>query len=119
MDVSSTSGCLATSCPADKSLSPSNSSHNDRYSNIRRLLPARENLSLVRQSDIDIELPAQLSLREPLGAETLITVSLGSAEMIARVSAQFHQPVGAALTLHVNPNHLHLFDRKSGQALGH
>ncbi len=78
-----------------------------------------ENLTLARQSDLDLELPATLSLLEPLGAETLITVRLGDAEMIARVSASFHAPPGAPLTMHVNPNHLHLFDRKSGQALGH
>ena len=78
-----------------------------------------ENLSLVRQSDIELELPATLSLLEPLGAETLVTVQLGNAEMIARVSAAFREPVGAALTLYLNPNRLHLFDPKSGHALGH
>ena len=77
-----------------------------------------ENLHLARQSDADIELPAQLSLLEPLGAETLITVQLGNCEMMARVSAAFQAAPGSTLTVHLNPNHLHLFDNKTGQALG-
>ena len=77
-----------------------------------------ENLHLARQSDADIELPAKLSLLEPLGAETLITVQLGNCEMIARVSAAFQAAPGSTFTVHLNPNHLHLFDNKTGQALG-
>ena len=78
-----------------------------------------ENLTLVPQSDSDLALPATLSLLEPLGAETLITVRLGDAEMVARVSAAFAQAPGSALQVHCNPKHLHLFDRQSGQALAH
>jgi multiple sugar transport system ATP-binding protein len=77
-----------------------------------------ENLSLQRQSELDLELPATLVLREPLGAETLITVRLGDSEMVARVGASFQQIEGTALTLFVNPNHLHLFGGQDGQALG-
>ena len=77
-----------------------------------------ENLRLDRQSPDDLALPASLSLLEPLGSETLITLKLGQAEMMARVSAGFHEAIGTALTVHVHPKHLHLFDRASGQALG-
>ncbi len=76
-----------------------------------------ENLTLAARSPADLALPATLSLLEPLGAETLITVQLGAARMIARVSANFRQPLGAALTLFVDPCHLHLFDRDTGLAL--
>jgi multiple sugar transport system ATP-binding protein len=55
---------------------------------------------------------------EPLGAETLITVRAGDADWIARVGAAFPQKPGSELTLHVDPEQLHLFDRASGQALG-
>ncbi len=77
-----------------------------------------ENLTLMPQSADDLALPATLSLVEPLGAETLITVALGAAEMMARVGAGFRQAPGAALTLHVHPRHLHLFDPATGLAVG-
>ncbi|MFM7705363.1 MAG: ABC transporter ATP-binding protein [Rubrivivax sp.] len=75
-----------------------------------------ENLLLARQGDDDLALPARLVLHEPLGAEALITVQAGDAEWIARVAASFRGQPGQAVTLHVNPRHLHLFDRQSGQA---
>ena len=81
-----------------------------------------ENLTLAPQSDMDLALPTMLSLLEPLGAETLITLRLGNGkgdvELLARVSAAFKQAPGSAVQVHVHPHHLHLFDRKSGQALG-
>ena len=76
-----------------------------------------ENLLLARQGPDDLALPTRLVLREPLGAETLITVQAGDAEWIARVAASFRGQPGEAVTLHVDPRHLHLFDRQSGQAL--
>jgi multiple sugar transport system ATP-binding protein len=78
-----------------------------------------ENLTLTRLSEDDQALPASLTLIEPLGAETLITVRIGDAEMMARVSASFRAPAGHVLTVYVNPNQLHLFDRASGHALQH
>jgi multiple sugar transport system ATP-binding protein len=75
-----------------------------------------ENLLLARQHETDLALPVKLVLLEPLGAETLITVQAGDAEWIARVSASFHGQPGDALTLHVDPRHLHLFEPQSGRA---
>ena len=75
-----------------------------------------ENLLLARQSTEDLALPARLVLQEPLGAETLITAQVGDAEWIARVAASFRGHPGDALTLHVHPAHLHLFDLQTGQA---
>jgi hypothetical protein len=37
--------------------------------------------------------------------------------MVARCPASFRHPPGTAVTLHVNPMHLHLFDAASGAAL--
>ncbi|WP_088278880.1 ABC transporter ATP-binding protein [Ideonella sp. A 288] len=76
-----------------------------------------ENLTLAPQAATDLALPATLQLLEPLGAETLITVRIGAAEMVARVSAAFHQAPGTPLALHVDSRKLHLFDRQGGQAL--
>ncbi|MFM8767927.1 MAG: TOBE domain-containing protein, partial [Rubrivivax sp.] len=75
-----------------------------------------ENLLLARQGPEDLALPARLVLQEPLGAETLITVQVGDAEWIARVAASFRGQPGDALTLHAHPEHLHLFDRHTGQS---
>ncbi|MBL8359734.1 MAG: sn-glycerol-3-phosphate ABC transporter ATP-binding protein UgpC [Rubrivivax sp.] len=84
-----------------------------------RMLGVRpENMALERRGRLDQPWPATLSLVEPLGAETLITVRAGDADWIARVGAAFPQKPGSELTLHVDPEQLHLFDRASGQALG-
>ena len=78
-----------------------------------------EHLTLARQDELDQELPATLSLVEPLGAETLITLKVGDAEMMARVNATFQQSVGSALNLYLNAKHLHLFSRDSGLSMAH
>jgi multiple sugar transport system ATP-binding protein len=76
-----------------------------------------ENITLAPQAADDIVVPSTVSLLEPLGAETLVTLRVGTSEMMARLSASFKQPPGAPLTVHINPRHLHLFDPASGQAL--
>jgi len=75
-----------------------------------------ENLRAVA-AEGDISLPAEVQLLEPLGAETLVTLKVGQAEMVARWPAQFREASGARLFVHVNPAHLHLFDKTDGRAL--
>jgi multiple sugar transport system ATP-binding protein len=75
-----------------------------------------ENVRLSRQ-DGDMTLPARVSLLEPLGAETLVTLKVGGAALIARLAASFREAPGTPLSVHVNPAHLHLFDPQSGAAL--
>jgi multiple sugar transport system ATP-binding protein len=75
-----------------------------------------ENLRLAPAQG-DIVVPAEVSLLEPLGAETLVTMKIGSTEMVARCPATFHERAGTKLPLHVSPHHLHLFDAGSGVAL--
>jgi ABC-type sugar transport system ATPase subunit len=58
-----------------------------------------------------------VSLLEPLGAETLATLKIGDAELIARVGAGFREAPGTRVAVHVNPAHLHLFDPQTGAAL--
>ena len=65
----------------------------------------------------DVPVPAEVSLLEPLGAETLVTLKVGRVEVVARCPASFREPPGSAVTLHVAPAHLHLFDAASGAAL--
>ncbi len=76
-----------------------------------------ENLHVASESPDDITVPAEVSLLEPLGAETLVTLKIGAAEMVARCSADFRQGPGSRLNIHMNPRHVHLFDAGSGAAL--
>ena len=76
-----------------------------------------ENLRLAAASADDIVVPAEVSLLEPLGAETLVTLKIGATEMVARCSADFRQSPGSLLNIHMNPRHVHLFDAGSGAAL--
>lgn len=76
-----------------------------------------ENLRLVREHDADAAIDAQVVLLEPLGAETLVTLQCGAAEMVARLPAQFRQAPGTPVTVYVNPAHFHLFDAESGAAV--
>jgi multiple sugar transport system ATP-binding protein len=75
-----------------------------------------ENLRLVEQAG-DATLRAQVSLLEPLGAETLVMLRIGQVEMTARCPAQFREPIGTSLNIYFNPAHLHLFDPQSGMAI--
>ncbi len=76
-----------------------------------------ENLTLAPQAADDIVVPTTVSLLEPLGAETLVTLKVGAAEMVARCPASFHQAPGSAVTVHLSPRHMHLFDATTGAAL--
>ena len=61
--------------------------------------------------------PALVSLLEPLGAETLVTLSIGNCEMVARAPAAFRERPGTPVNVVLSPQHLHLFDAASGAAL--
>jgi multiple sugar transport system ATP-binding protein len=76
-----------------------------------------ENLTLSAQSGDDIEVPAEVSLLEPLGAETLATLKVGAAEMVARCPASFREAPGTRLSIHLNPRHMRLFDAATGAAI--
>ena len=88
-----------------------------RGSSRLRLGVRPENLRLQRQHGDDQVLAGAVVLVEPLGAETLVTVRSGQAELVARVAASFALPPGAPLQLHVQPAHLHLFDADTGRRL--
>jgi multiple sugar transport system ATP-binding protein len=76
-----------------------------------------ENVTLARQHADDVEVPAEVVLLEPLGAETLATMKIGAVEMVARCSASFRDAPGTQLKVHINPRHMHLFDAGNGQAI--
>ena len=76
-----------------------------------------ENITLARQSPDDVAVAAEVSLLEPLGAETLVSLKIGAAEMVARCNAAFRDAPGTRLPVHMHPRHLHLFDAATGAAL--
>ncbi|MFO1329230.1 MAG: sn-glycerol-3-phosphate ABC transporter ATP-binding protein UgpC [Rubrivivax sp.] len=75
-----------------------------------------ENLSLAPLDGAQA-LAAEVSLLEPLGAETLVTLRLGAAEWVARAAPSFRQAPGSRVQVHLRPEHLHLFDAATGNAL--
>ena len=76
-----------------------------------------ENLTLSATAADDVSVSAVVSLLEPLGAETLVTVKVGASEMVARCPASFREAPGTRLPLHLNPRHMRLFDAASGAAI--
>ncbi len=58
-----------------------------------------------------------VTLREPLGAETLIYVETPSGEIIAKADGRTPPQVGATVQLGADPENLHIFDSVNGDAL--
>lgn len=58
-----------------------------------------------------------VTLREPLGSETLIYVDTPSGEIIAKADGRTPPDVGATVHLGADPENLHVFDSATGQAL--
>jgi multiple sugar transport system ATP-binding protein len=55
---------------------------------------------------------------EPLGNETLVTVDLGGTLVNVRERADFTATIGSRCSVRPLPEHLHLFDEATGEALG-
>lgn len=62
-------------------------------------------------------LSGKVMLREPLGSETLIYVDTASGEIIAKADGRTPPQVGDAVTLGADPENIHVFDVKTGEAL--
>ena len=76
-----------------------------------------ENIALAPVTADDQAVPAEVQLLEPLGAETLVTLRIGRADMVARCPASFRDKPGTAVTVYLRAPQLHLFDAASGMAL--
>jgi len=59
----------------------------------------------------------EVTVREPLGPETLIYVATRDGEVIAKADGRTPPKVGATVSLSADPANLHLFDAVSGAAL--
>ncbi|WP_424830190.1 ABC transporter ATP-binding protein [Ruegeria sp.] len=73
-----------------------------------------DDLSLVDSGAI---LEGKVTVREPLGSETLIYVDTGSQEVVAKADGLNPPGVGAVVKLGAPPEALHLFDSKTGEVL--
>jgi multiple sugar transport system ATP-binding protein len=62
-------------------------------------------------------LSGPVTVREPLGSETLVYVTIGDKEVIAKADGRTPPEVGEVVQLSAADDTLHLFDAKSGDAL--
>lgn len=61
--------------------------------------------------------PARVSVVEPTGAETLVFLRFGEAEIVAAVRDRHHFETGQTVTLRPRPDKAHVFDGASGERL--
>lgn len=59
----------------------------------------------------------KVSVREPLGHETLIYVGHGEGEVIAKADGRTPPQVGETVHLGALPENMHVFDGETGEAL--
>jgi sn-glycerol 3-phosphate transport system ATP-binding protein len=85
----------------------------------RGLLGVRpETITLQPNGAPSLAFPARVGLVEPLGAETLVHVTVGqAADMVVRLHGQSPVGAGAEVTLHAPTEHLHRFSAETGQRL--
>jgi multiple sugar transport system ATP-binding protein len=60
------------------------------------------------------KLDAKVEVVEPLGAETIVEVSVPGATLTARIRGELVPATGAPLRLHVDPERLYLFSKSTG-----
>ncbi|QHI99203.1 ATP-binding cassette domain-containing protein [Xylophilus rhododendri] len=58
----------------------------------------------------DVALPGTVELSEISGSDTFVHVSTTAGEMVAQFTGVHHFALGDAITLHLHPEHVHLFD---------
>ena len=66
-----------------------------------------------------VQLPMQIAAVEPLGAETLLVLTIAGEEVIARVGRETHLQVGDCATIGLDTTAIHLFDPATGLAMAH
>jgi multiple sugar transport system ATP-binding protein len=68
-------------------------------------------------SDQDGPFQGVVNVLEPLGSETLVYVSVGDRELIAKASGRTPPQLGSTIRLSAEPDNMHLFDSATGLAL--
>ncbi|MBM7069805.1 ABC transporter ATP-binding protein [Actibacterium sp. 188UL27-1] len=88
-----------------------------------RALPQGRNVTLgIRPEDLSPDTPdaiveGQVTVREPLGHETLIYVGTPSGDLIAKADGRTPPEVGASVRLGALSQNIHVFDADTGEAL--
>lgn len=59
----------------------------------------------------------KVNVLEPLGTETLVYVTVGGQELIAKASGRTPPELGSSVNLSVDPDNMHMFDKSTGLAL--
>lgn len=77
----------------------------------------RPNALKLAENEDSILFEGRVSIVEPLGAEALIYVDLGFAEVIATVQGYTHPKTGDVVKLTAPDEEIHFFDTESGEAL--
>jgi multiple sugar transport system ATP-binding protein len=75
-----------------------------------------EGVGLVRRPDA-VPVPAEVALREVLGAEVVLHLSSPAGELTLRTDAHAPARPGDRLTVYLDPHAVHLFDARSEQRL--
>jgi multiple sugar transport system ATP-binding protein len=76
-----------------------------------------EHLSDVPSAGADASIDGVIDMLEPLGSDILVTVQVGGATFTARCTDRGQFETGMPLTLHFDPERLHLFDAKTQMRL--
>jgi multiple sugar transport system ATP-binding protein len=66
----------------------------------------------------DAGLPGQISMLEPTGPETYVSVDTAAGPMVVRVPGKVSESVGSPVHLHWNTADVHLFDGQSQRRVG-
>ncbi len=74
-----------------------------------------EDVHIVGQAESDLQ--AEVYLREPLGDEIIYDLQIGDKIVRAKVAPTLRLAVGEAVGLKFDPERVHVFDSKSGQAI--
>ncbi len=70
----------------------------------------RANALRVRERDGDVALPGTVELAEISGSDTFVHVSTKVGELVAQLTGVHQFTLGQALTLHLSPAHVYVFD---------
>jgi multiple sugar transport system ATP-binding protein len=88
-------------------------------------LPAKEKSYAadmgVRPEHIQVSpsgIPATVAVIEPTGSETMVIVNLDGVELTCLFRERVAARPGEILNINVDPNHIHLFDPRTGRRLG-
>jgi multiple sugar transport system ATP-binding protein len=76
-----------------------------------------EHLSEASAASAPQTFEARVELVEPMGMDTLVYLSLGGAQVCARVGAAFAARAGARLQFAADTKHMHLIDEATGKVL--